>query len=198
MRYVKIPMSHFDRNVVVTEDEIKEFYLKNQPLFSTEEEVSVEYIEIKSEQFITPVEQQDLINEYESVKQDYEQPQENRISHILLVKKNDESEQEYGKELVVENKLSEGLDLEVHDNFQMTWFCESGGDLGFSSGDAFPEKWKSLSELVVGEVSDRVGTEANAFFNAGRKEKSQASFEDLQEQLTIEIQSEQLILHCSL
>ncbi len=194
VRYVKIPMSHFDKNVVVAEDEIKEFYLENQPLFSTEEEVSVEYIEIKSEQFIKPVEQQDLINEYESVKQDYEQPQENRISHILLIKKNDESEREYKERInLVENKLSEGLAFgEAARQFSDdTGSAESGGDLGFSSGDAFPEEMEiAASELAVGEVSDRVETEAGTHFLmlTGRKEKSQASFEDLQEQLTIEIQ----------
>ncbi|MDG1986994.1 MAG: SurA N-terminal domain-containing protein, partial [Halieaceae bacterium] len=194
VRYVKIPMSHFDKNAVVNESEIEDLYLKNQSFFSTEEEVSVEYIEIKSEQFIKPVEQQILINEYESVKQDYEQPQENRISHVLLIKKNEESEQEYQQRInLVEIKLSEGLELEeaARQFSDDTGSAQSGGDLGFSSGDVFPEEIEiAASELAVGEVSDRVKTEAGIHFLllTDRQEKSQASFEDLQEQLTRKIQ----------
>ena len=194
VRYVKIPLAHFDKNTVVNENEIEDFYIKNQSSFSTEEKISVEYIELKSEQFIKPVEQQILINEYESVKQDYEQPQENRISHVLLIKKNEESEQEYEQRInIVENKLSEGLELgEAARQFSDdTGSAQSGGDLGFSSGDAFPEEMEiAASELAVGEVSDRVETEAGIHFLllTDRKEKAQASFEDLKEQLTRKIQ----------
>ncbi len=194
VRYVKIPLAHFDKNTVVNENEIEDFYIKNQSSFSTEEKISVEYIELKFEQFIKPVEQQILINEYESVKQDYEQPQENRISHVLLIKKNEESEQEYEQRInIVENKLSEGLELgEAARQFSDdTGSAQSGGDLGFSSGDAFPEEMEiAASELAVGEVSDRVETEAGIHFLllTDRKEKAQASFEDLKEQLTRKIQ----------
>ena len=194
VRYVKIPLSHFDKNAVVNKSEIEDFYLKNQSFFSTEEEVSVEYIEIKSEHFIKPVEQQSLINEYELVKQDYEQPQENRISHVLLIKKTDESEQEYEQRInLVENKLSGGLELgEAARQFSDdTGSAQSGGDLGFSSGDAFPEEMEiAASKLAVGEVSDRVKTDAGIHFLllTDRKEQSQASFEGLQEQLTRKIQ----------
>tara|TARA_A100001015_G_scaffold316601_1_gene431329 strand:+ start:1859 stop:3745 length:1887 start_codon:yes stop_codon:yes gene_type:complete len=189
VRYVEIPMSYFNKDVVVSEKEVQEFYLKNAAFFSSEEKVSIEYFEIKSQQFIKPIEEQALIAEYESVKFDYEQPEENRISHILLSKKISESEQEFESRIsVVEENLAEGKEFtNVASQFSDdSGSAKEGGDLGFSSGDAFPEEMElAASRLLVGEISGRIETDSgiHIILLTDRKEKIQASFEDLREEL---------------
>ncbi len=189
VRYVEIPMSHFNKDVVVSEKEIQEYYLKNAAFFSSEEQVSVEYFEVKSEQFIKPVEEQTLIAEYESVKFDYEQPEENRISHILLVKNINESEQEFESRIsAVEEKLAEGREFSnVASQFSDDLgSAKEGGDLGFSSGEAFPKEMElAASKLLIGEVSGRIetGSGIHIILLTDRKEKIQASFDDLREEI---------------
>ena len=130
-------------------EEAQDFYDNNQFLFLSKEKRDFSYFVISYEayknQVIVP---EGYIDEaYADYLNDTKEQLQNRISHLMIEKSNyDSSSQAYEKINSIFNRLQvKELSFEdaVSESSDDLASKDSGGDLGLSSGDAFPEEFES-------------------------------------------------------
>ncbi|WP_237068259.1 SurA N-terminal domain-containing protein [Microbulbifer guangxiensis] len=157
--YVVIPVEPLLSEVQVSDEEIQQYYDANQNAFARPEQVAIEYIELKPEMFAANIEvsDQDVRAQYEQEVKGFEASERRRAAHILLEEPTPEVIEE------IQGKLAAGEDFaelakSYSDDFGSR---DQGGDLGFTSGDVFPEAFEdALAALEVGQVSAPVQTES--------------------------------------
>lgn len=161
--YVILPAEKVRQSVTVDDAEVQAYYDSNSTEFTNPEEVAVDYIDLSVDDLMADVD----ISE-EVIRQQYEQNLESFVSapqtqaaHILIA-----SDQE---ELILEvsEKLAAGEDFAAlaAQYSEDLGSREQGGDLGFTTGDTFPEEFESaLKALSVGSVSEPVVTDAGTHF----------------------------------
>ena len=84
-----------------------------------------------------------------------------RVAHILLSEPTTEVIEE------IQVKIDAGVDFAVlaKDYSEDFGSAESGGDLGYTSGDTFPEAFEiALAGLDLGQVSEPINTHAGTHF----------------------------------
>lgn len=163
LSYVIVPSAKVRESVTLEESEIQSYYDENQQAFTSEEQISVDYINLSVSDLIKNV----VLTE-EQVRKQYDQnlssfvaTPERQAAHIL-VEKNDAD-----KIKAISDKLAAGEDFsklakEYSDDLGSK---EQGGDLGFTKGDAFPAEFEAaLVTLKVGQVSAAVKTDAGTHF----------------------------------
>lgn len=161
--FVTLSMASALEGVAATEEEIDAYYAANKSQFVQSEQVAVEYIDLTPDALMlkTDVSDEEIQAQYQQNMEAFEARVERRAAHILLELKDDESE----KALLVEiqEKLAAGEDFAAlaKEYSEDVGSNESGGDLGFSAGDTFPEEFEvALAELDIDEVSAAVETDA--------------------------------------
>ncbi|KAA1193138.1 peptidylprolyl isomerase [Pseudohalioglobus sediminis] len=193
LRYLTIPMERYRSDVEVSAAEVETYYAENADEFLSEEAVVLDYIVISADDFKQPVDEALILDAYEAEKQGGQYATENRVSHILLEQREDESAEDYAQRIAtVEQEISSGKDFaelakQYSDDIGSSGF---GGDLGFSSGDAFPEAMElAIAELQVGEVSAPVVTEAGTHIILlnERREGKAPTLEEMRPQLEEQI-----------
>jgi len=164
LRYLTIPVEGFREGQQVSDAEVEQYYADNPQQFLATEAVILCYIELRAEDFRQPVDEQLVLEAYETEKLTGQYATENRVSHILFEQGADESEEAFAQRIVqVQARLGEGADFaqlagEFSDDIGSSNF---GGELGLSRGDTFPEEMeKAIAAMDVGEVSAPVVTEA--------------------------------------
>ncbi len=178
-----------------TEEQVKAYYSDNEAQFYSEESVVLDYIELKLEDFFAPASEEEVKALYEVEKEAYEYQTESRVSHILLTQRDGEDDAAYQARIAtVENTLNTGGDFaalaaEYSDDFASV---DSGGDLGYTSGDAFPEAMEqAIAALDLNTVSTPVKTDAGTHFLlvTDRREGGEPpSLEELRPQLERSVQ----------
>ena len=159
IRYVSIPMENFREDIEVSDAEIEAFYAENESQFLTEEAVDLDYIELTPAAFMQPVEESLVLEAYELEKDSYELQAASRVSHILFAA-GDDQEQRIAQ---AQARLAAGAAFadvagEFSDDIGS---AASGGDLGYTSGDAFPaEMEEAIAALDINVISEPVETEA--------------------------------------
>jgi peptidyl-prolyl cis-trans isomerase D len=161
--YVILPAAKVRESIQVDAAEIQVYYDANQQMFTSEEQVAVDYISLS----VTDLMKNITVTE-EQVRKQFEQNQasfvatpERQAAHILVEGDNQD------KIKSVADKLAAGADFaalakEFSDDLGSK---EQGGDLGFTKGDAFPTEFEAaLATLKVGEVSPAVKTDAGTHF----------------------------------
>lgn len=144
-----------------TAEEIDTYYQANQTSFLTEEQVSIEYVELSIDELaskVTPTEDQ-LTDYYSEQKEQYTMKERRKISHILFSfkkGKEDDLQLERAKKAKadLQNKAFAALAKEVSDD-KLT--AEKGGDLGlFNVGDMEEALEEAATALALNEVSEPV------------------------------------------
>jgi peptidyl-prolyl cis-trans isomerase D len=161
--YVILPAAKVRETLQVDATEIQSYYDANQQMFTSEEQVAVDYISLNVADLMKNI----SITE-EQVRKQFEQNQasfvaapERQAAHILVEGDNQD------KIKTIADKLAAGGDFaalakEFSDDLGSK---EQGGDLGFTKGDAFPVEFETaLATLKVGEVSSAVKTDAGTHF----------------------------------
>ncbi|WP_299593358.1 SurA N-terminal domain-containing protein [uncultured Microbulbifer sp.] len=164
--YLTLSASPLLADIQVSDDEIQAYYDENQQNFQRPEQVAIEYVELTPEQFAANIDvsEQDLRAQYDQEVKNFQANIRRHAAHILI-EGDDEAAQKKVDE--VQAKLSEGqafdaLAKEYSDDIVSR---EEGGDVGFTSGDVFPEPFEdALTELEVGQVSGAVRTDAGTHF----------------------------------
>ena len=197
MRYLTIPVQRFMDEREVSEAEIEAFYRANQNDFLSEESVELDYIELKPEDFYQPVDEKALRSAFEEELRSGVYATENRVSHILFEAGSAESPEELQARIeAARQALNAGSDFadvarEFSDDIGSSG---AGGDLGFTSGEAFPpEMEQAVAALEVGAVSPAVVTEAGTHLIqvTERREGKPPTFEELRPALESRIQQEE-------
>ncbi len=194
VRYFTIPLEKYTAAIDIDAAQVEAYYTDKQSDFRTPESVELDYIELSADAFAQPVEESAIVEAYELAKQDYQYQTENRVSHILFeAAREGELEERIGE---AQAQLAAGVDFaavagEFSDDVGS---AGNGGDLGFSSGDAFPEEMElAIARLELNVVSAPVQTDAGThlIMVTERREGEVASLEEMRGQLRDTIQAEE-------
>ena len=188
--YVRLAFKPFKDEVALTDTQISDYYQENLLQYMTERKLSVEYIELNSAMLL---DQQTVSDE--EIQARFEQEQQSagdntslRAAHILLGEANDELIAE------IQSKIDAGDDFAqlAKDYSEDVASAENGGDLGFTSGDTFPEAFEQvLAGLELGQVSAPVETESGThFIKLLEIEKTEFLFEEQSERIAQELKQE--------
>lgn len=145
-----------------TEAEIDTYYQQQQNLFLTDEQVSIEYVELSLDNLakqVIPSEEQ-LKEYYKEQKDQYETKERRKISHILFAISKDDGDDKKqleralkAKQELIDKDFSD-LAKEISDD-KLT--ASKGGDLGlFNVGVMEKSFEEAASSLKLGEVSEPV------------------------------------------
>lgn len=159
--YATIKKAELAEGISISEAEIAAFYDNNQAQFMTQEQVSITFLELKSSDFSGSLQlnEDDILAQYEQEIASFASGVERKAAHILF-EGDIEAAQEKASNVL--EKLNAGevftvLAAEYSDDILTS---ETGGEIGFSKGDTFPEAMEvALAELEVGEYSDVIETE---------------------------------------
>ena len=144
---------------------MRAFYTDNESLFFTQERLIVDYIELNPDDFDVVVDDAVVREQYEAVKDEYQVSQQTRVSHILLMQNEEETDQDFANRLLtVTNQLNDGVDFAdvaaaLSDDLGS---ASMGGELGFTDGTTFPDAMEeAIAKLVLpGDISAPVETDA--------------------------------------
>jgi peptidyl-prolyl cis-trans isomerase D len=158
--YVVLPAAKAEKSVTVDEQDVKAHYDANPQTYTVPEQVAVDYVELSTAELaknITVTDEQ-IQKQFDQNTKAFVAKTERQAAHILFEGADAEKRAEETKA-----KLAAGGDFaKLATEFSADAGSKNqGGDLGFSSGDAFPSEFEAaLAKLKVGEVSAPVKTEA--------------------------------------
>lgn len=144
-----------------TKEEINNYYQENQDKYKTEEQVSIEYIDLSLDDLAKDIEATDdqLKAFYEEQKELYSTKERRKISHILVsFKKHDNEEDALKKAKEIKQRLqAEDFSVVAKEVSDDTLTVDKGGDLGlFNVGAMEPAFEEAATKLKEGEISEPV------------------------------------------
>ncbi len=194
LRYLTIPLQTFIDQQQVTDEQIGAYFAEHQDDFRTSESVELDYIELTPDLFRQPVEESAVLEAYQLEVENTQYQTENRVSHILFEARDGEDDAALQQRVAAaQARLAAGADFgEVAAEFSDdVGSAANGGDLGFSSGDAFPEEMEeAVASLAVDEVSAPVTTDAGTHLVlvTERREGSAPELDELRPRLEEQLQ----------
>ena len=161
--YLKLPIEGIEKAVQLSDTQITGYYEKNLDVFTTAPEVRIDYIELNSELLMdaSAITENKVLARFEEEVGNRNMAESRQAAHILL----SESTAEVVEE--IQAKIDAGVEFTVlaKDYSEDFGSAESGGDLGYTSGETFPEAFeKALAGLEVGQISGPVNTDAGTHF----------------------------------
>ena len=161
--YLTVPADEISSSITLSEAQVNEFYEVNKASYQTEPKVSVDYIELSSDLLADPtLITDDLVAaRFEEEILSRDMAESRQAAHILLEDPADELVAE------IQAKLDDGQDFaRLASEYSVDFgSAETGGDLGYTSGDTFPEEFeKALKRLSIGSVSNPVKTDSGTHF----------------------------------
>ncbi|MDP1931957.1 MAG: peptidyl-prolyl cis-trans isomerase, partial [Gammaproteobacteria bacterium] len=164
-RFLSITLGNRTAGEPIPPEQIDAYYQNNQSQFMLEEELGIDYVLLdKSAIFAeADVSDADVQAQYETERAAFSSASQRRASHILLEVNGSLSEEAaLERAAVLKARLDQGEDfgaiaLEASSD---TISAAAGGDIGYSSGTAFPRELEAaLASLEVGQIADPVVTE---------------------------------------
>lgn len=157
--YTKLPFQPLIEQANVSDQAIADHYQQTSDQYVTQRQVAVQYIELNAKMLMGS---QQVTEEQIQARFDLEAESANiqpsrRAAHILLEEASPASLAEIQEKIASGANFAE-LAKQYSDDFAS---ANNGGDLGFTSGETFPEAFElALAELEVGQVSEPITTEA--------------------------------------
>ena len=156
----------------------------------------VDYILITPDDFRESASEEVVRQQFESVRDEYTVTTQSRVSHILLIPGEEESEADFARRV---SEVSERLDLAEDFAVIAQTFSDDigsaslGGELGFTDGTAFPEEMEAAiaSLQAPGEISAAVVTDAGTHFIRWEERIAgeTVSYDDVKDELRDSIES---------
>ena len=161
INFIKINKAELENTQKASLTEGQEFYDANPLLFLSQEQRDFSYIILTFDAFKEQVNVPDgyIEEAYADYTDDIEGQIQNRISHYMIEKSNYDSDTEARQAIdkVLQNIQSGLLTFEnaVTESSDDAGSKDSFGDLGLSSGDAFPEEFEiAISSMALNELSE--------------------------------------------
>ena len=166
IKFIKADLNDLSDQQDASLIEAEEYYNNNQLVFLSEEKRQFKFVELKQSilQSDIQINDADILASYEDYAAQSKENIQKRISHIMLEKENFDdlyqaiSTLEETKSKILAGELS--FDKAVESLSQDDASIDVFGDLGYSSGDAFPEEFElALLEMEVGSISNVIELE---------------------------------------
>ncbi|MDC0922547.1 SurA N-terminal domain-containing protein [Gammaproteobacteria bacterium] len=161
INFIKINKAELENTQKASLTEGQEFYDANPFLFLSQEQRDFSYIVLTFDAFKEQVNVPDgyIEEAYADYTDDIEGQMQNRISHYMIEKSNYDSDTEARQSIdkVLKDIQSGMLTFEnaVTESSDDAGSKDSFGDLGLSSGDAFPEEFETaISSMALNELSE--------------------------------------------
>lgn len=157
--YLTLPLQPEVDAVELSDEQVTAYYEANKQRYQAPEQVVVDYIELSPELFSATqnVSEEQIRERYEEQRESLESTTSRQAAHILLTQPSDELLAEINEKLAA-GETFEALAKEYSEDVGSADF---GGDLGYTSGDTFPESFEAaLAALQTGEVSAPVETDS--------------------------------------
>ena len=166
IKFIKADLNEISDQQDASLIEAEEYYNNNQLVFLSEEKRQFKFIELKQSTLQSDIQisDADILASYEDYVAQSKENIQRRISHIMLEKENFDDvdlaisilEETKSKILAGELSFDKAVESLSQDDASIDLF----GDLGFSSGDAFPEEFElALLEMEVGSISNVIELE---------------------------------------
>ena len=190
--YLTIPSDQTRSSITISEDDIETFYGNNLSNFVTEPMVKIDYIELSPELLADKDSvTDDMIRQrFEMERDSLEFAESRRVSHILIT----ESNPALIKEIQEKLELSMPFEDLVTEYSEDLGSASIGGDLGFTSGDTFPENFEdAVKVLEIDQISDPILTEAGThFIKLTDIQRNDLVFEDERDRILQELSGESI------
>ncbi len=164
--FITIAAANYLDKVTVSDEEAQAHYDNNASKFSTQEKVSIEYLELNISDISkdVDVDEAKLQEIYEERKSDFGVPEERRTRHIMIEVAGDASDEQLksarDKAEALLKQIADGASFETlaRENSDDIGTANDGGDLGFLSHDSMidPVYADAAFALEKGAVSDVV------------------------------------------
>ncbi len=162
VRELRFLSEQFLSKVSVSEEQVKEFYDKNRPLFETPESAKVEYLVLSPDTMAGAgaVAEADVRAYYEQNKARYGTDEQRRASHILITAEgSDKAAAKAKAEALLAQVRAKPGDFEklARENSKDPGSAAQGGDLGFFGKGMMVKPFEdAVMKLKPGEISDVV------------------------------------------
>lgn len=163
--YALVPVANYISEVAVDDKDVEKFYKDNPDRFRTPEQVSVDYLELSSDEMAKGIKvtEADLHSYYQERAADFTTPEQRRARHILIPVASDappaevEAAKKKAEDLLARIRKGESF-AELAKKFsQDPGSAKQGGDLGFFGRGVMDKAFEDAAfSLKVGEVSEPV------------------------------------------
>lgn len=161
--YLTLPIQPIADAVSISEEQIGEYYEQTKAQYQTEVAVSVEAIELSPASLVgsLSVTEEQIQTRFDQEAEGADLTDQLQAAHIFLADPTDEKLQAIQARLDAGDNFA-ALAAEYSEDFVS---AELGGDLGYTSGDTFPEEFEAaLANLEQGQVSGPVQTDTGTHF----------------------------------
>jgi len=163
--YLTIPVNRFADTVTVSDDEIQTYFTQHADQYTTEEKVSVDYVELSNNVIAKAIKIDDAAAQqhYEVHKSSFSTPIEWQAQHILVAAKPDATPEavvaaeQKAKDLFGRIQAGEAFDVLAKEYSDDDGSAVKGGDLGTFGENTMVKPFEdALKQLKVGQVSEPV------------------------------------------
>ena len=188
--YLTLPLEPVAKSIQVSDQQIADYYEANKLSYQEDEKVVVDYIELSPALFDSEgaVTEEQVKARFDEQAASLESAESLQAAHILL---SDPSAELLAE---IQAKLDAGEDFAAlaKEYSEDVGSADLGGDLGFTSGDTFPEAFEAaLAALEVGQVSSPVETDSGIhLIKLVDKQKTEIDFASERERIEQEMVAE--------
>ena len=157
--YLTLPLQSSVNAIDLSAEQVETYYQANKQSYQAAEQVVIDYIELNPALFSATqtIPEEQSRARYEEQLETLHATTSRQAAHILLADPSDETLSEINQKLAAGESF-EALAKEYSEDVGSADF---GGDLGYTSGDTFPESFEAaLEALQLGEVSAPVSTDS--------------------------------------
>ena len=160
IRYLLYPISEYKSRGEISSADARQYYNEHSSDFISEEKVSVEYIELKISDYFTDVSEDEILTEFEFLKDEGQLPVQYHIAHILL--ENNSDNQIIPEVEIILDALANGENFsELAKRYSQDFSTkDNGGDLGYVELGVMPIALENaFTKLKPKEISAPISTE---------------------------------------
>lgn len=192
--YVEFSLAQAKKSVVVSDEEIAQFYEQNTTQFMTQDKVSIKYVELKRDELAKniSINEDEIAERYSEMEAQAASKKEYRAAHVLLLS-NDEVAQ--NTMIEIQGKLASGQSFEelAKEYSEDDTSKFAGGDLGFASDEIYEDAFaQALASLEKGQVSEVVETRDGLHLIKllDARQPELAAFSELKDSIEAELRQE--------
>ncbi|NNF96295.1 MAG: hypothetical protein HKM94_05140, partial [Halobacteria archaeon] len=165
MGYLRLPYQRYLKKIKISDDEVSAFYEQNAAIFSTPQEVGIDYVELNLAEMARQIDlsEAEIKDYYEQNRQNYiSQPEQRKVRHILIpvnAANNEQQAREGIEELAARIKNGEDFASIAKSESQDPGSASQGGDLGFIGLGVMDKAFEQATfQLEKNELSQPIRT----------------------------------------